>query len=39
DIQITQKLKLAAKQLDMSVIDHIIVTENGYFSFADEGIL
>ncbi|HRZ32013.1 MAG TPA: DNA repair protein RadC, partial [Flavobacterium sp.] len=34
DIQITQKLKLAAKQLDMSVIDHIIVTENGYFSFA-----
>ena len=39
DIQITQKLKLAAKQLDMAVIDHIIVTENGYFSFADEGIL
>ena len=39
DIQITQKLKLAAKQLDMSVIDHIIVTEYGYFSFADEGIL
>lgn len=39
DIQITQKLKLAAKQLDMSVIDHVIVTENGYFSFADEGIL
>jgi len=39
DIQITQKIKVAVKHLDMSIIDHIIVTENGYFSFADEGIL
>ena len=39
DIQITQKIKVAVKHLDMSVLDHIIVTENGYFSFADEGIL
>lgn len=39
DIQITAKIKVAAKQLEMYVIDHIIVTENSYFSFADEGIL
>ncbi len=39
DIEITQRLKLAARQLEMSVIDHIIVTENGYYSFADEGVL
>lgn len=39
DVEITQRLKLAARQLEMSVIDHIIVTENGYYSFADEGVL
>ncbi|MDP2161805.1 MAG: DNA repair protein RadC [Flavobacterium sp.] len=39
DIEITQRLKLAARQLELSVIDHIIVTENGYYSFADEGVL
>jgi DNA repair protein RadC len=39
DIEITQKLKLAARQLELSVIDHIIVTENGYYSFADEGVI
>lgn len=39
DKQITRKLKEAGKQLDISVLDHIIVTETSYFSFADEGIL
>jgi DNA repair protein RadC len=39
DIQITQKIKAAAKQLDFSLLDHLIVTEHAYFSFADEGIL
>ncbi|WP_291113905.1 RadC family protein [Flavobacterium sp. UBA6135] len=39
DIEITQKLKSAARQLELSVIDHIIVTENGYYSFADEGVM
>ena len=38
DIEITKELKLAGKQLDVRVLDHIIVTENGYFSFADDGI-
>ncbi|WP_027138471.1 RadC family protein [Gaetbulibacter saemankumensis] len=39
DKQITQKLKLASESLDIKVLDHLIITENAYFSFADEGIL
>ena len=39
DIKITKKIKLAAESLDISIIDHVIVGEHGYFSFADEGIL
>ncbi len=38
DIQITKKLKLAAIQLEIKILDHIIITEKGYFSFNDEGI-
>lgn len=38
DIQITKKLKIAAKQLDLTILDHIIITEASYYSFADEGI-
>lgn len=36
DIAITQKLKTAGKQLDIPVLDHVIITENGYLSFQDE---
>ena len=39
DKQVTQKLSIAAQSLDLRVIDHVIITENGYFSFADEHIL
>lgn len=39
DKQITRKLKEAGKHLDIPVLDHVIVTEKSYFSFADEGIL
>jgi len=39
DKDITQKLKIAAQSLDIKVIDHLIVTEKAYFSFADDGIL
>ncbi|NJX14802.1 RadC family protein [Tamlana crocina] len=39
DKEITHKLKLAAQSLDIKVLDHLIVTEKAYFSFADEGIL
>lgn len=38
DLEITKKLKLAGNQLDVKVLDHIIITENSYFSFQDEGI-
>ena len=38
DKEITQKLKIAGKQLDVVVIDHIIITETGYYSFQDDGI-
>jgi len=39
DKSLTQKIKEAACLLDINVIDHIIVSEDGYFSFADDGIL
>jgi DNA repair protein RadC len=39
DEQLTQKIKEAASFLDITVLDHIIVSEDGYFSFADEGLI
>ena len=39
DEDLTKKIKEAARLLDITVLDHIIVSENGYYSFADEGIL
>ncbi len=39
DKQITQKLKQAGETLDIKVLDHLIITENAYFSFADENII
>ncbi|GAA4805805.1 RadC family protein [Litoribaculum gwangyangense] len=39
DKQITNKLKIASECLDIKVLDHLIITEKAYFSFADEGIL
>ena len=39
DKNLTQKLKTASESLDIKVLDHIIVTEMSYFSFADEAIL
>ena len=38
DKQMTRKLKAAGQNLDIQVLDHVIVTENGYYSFNDEGI-
>ena len=37
DMNLTTKLMAAAKNLDMTIIDHIIVTDGGYYSFSDEG--
>ena len=39
DEDLTYKIKEAAKLLDIRVMDHIIVSHEGYFSFADEGLL
>ena len=39
DIKITQKLKTAGESLDIKVLDHLIITEKAYFSFADESMM
>ena len=39
DEDITNKIKQAAAYLDIKVLDHIIVSEEGYYSFADEGMI
>ncbi|VAW18300.1 UPF0758 family protein [hydrothermal vent metagenome] len=39
DKQITQKLKAAAMALDIKILDHLIITQKDYFSFADEKLL
>ncbi|WP_299711857.1 DNA repair protein RadC [uncultured Tenacibaculum sp.] len=39
DKQLTQKIIKAGEALDIKVLDHLIITEKDYFSFADEGIL
>jgi DNA repair protein RadC len=39
DIGLTQKLKEGASLFDIKLLDHLIVTDNSYYSFADEGII
>jgi DNA repair protein RadC len=39
DEELTTKIKEAARFLDIRVLDHIIVSDDGYYSFADEGLL
>lgn len=39
DKQLTNKLVAAAKSLDIKVLDHLIITEKAYFSFADENLI
>ncbi|NOZ46938.1 MAG: JAB domain-containing protein [Chlorobi bacterium] len=39
DSDITQKLKDAGKTIDINVLDHIIITEENYYSFADNGLI
>jgi len=38
DEELTVKIKEAAKYHDIKLIDHIIVCNEGYYSFADEGL-
>lgn len=39
DIQLTKKMVDAGKVLEINVLDHLIVTDMGYYSFADEGMM
>ncbi len=39
DKKLTQKIKQAGSNIDIHLIDHLIITENNYFSFADQSIL
>jgi DNA repair protein RadC len=39
DKELTQKIKQAGTLFDIRILDHIIVSEYGYFSFADEGLI
>jgi DNA repair protein RadC len=39
DEALTQKIKTAAAYLDILVMDHVIVSEEGYYSFSDDGLI
>ncbi|MDO5510500.1 MAG: DNA repair protein RadC [Weeksellaceae bacterium] len=39
DIQITEKIKQSAELMDIKLLDHLIITQTAYYSFADEGKL
>jgi DNA repair protein RadC len=39
DEQLTQRLGQAARTMDIKLLDHVIIGEEGHFSFADEGLL
>jgi DNA repair protein RadC len=37
DLELTKKIKEAGKMLDITLLDHLIITTGGYYSFADSG--
>ena len=39
DIKITSKITHAGKTMDIQLLDHIIIADNSYFSFSDEGLV
>lgn len=39
DIRLTRKLTEAGRLMEIQVIDHLIVSQHGFYSFADEGLL
>ena len=39
DKEITRKIKEAGKHMDIPVLDHVIIGNGSYFSFADEGLI
>ena len=39
DITLTKQMVAAGKTLEINVLDHLIISEQGYFSFLDEGMM
>jgi DNA repair protein RadC len=39
DVDLTRKMKEAGKILELLLLDHLIISERGYYSFADEGVI
>ena len=39
DIEMTRKFKEAGRILEVAIVDHLIITKTGYFSFADQSML
>jgi DNA repair protein RadC len=39
DIELTKKIKKAGRVLDINLLDHLILTKDSYYSFADEGLI
>ena len=39
DINLTKKIKKGGELLDINVLDHVIITEKDYFSFADKNMM
>jgi DNA repair protein RadC len=39
DLRLTRKVSEAGKLMEIQVVDHLIVSQHGFFSFADEGLL
>ena len=39
DLKITERLKKAADMLEIKLLDHVIIADKSYFSFADEGLI
>ena len=39
DIELTRKVKEGGKLLDLNILEHLIITKDGYYSFADEGMM
>ena len=39
DIKITKSIKEAGKIMEIPLLDHLIIVETGYYSFADEGLI
>lgn len=39
DLDITKKIKIGSETLDIKLLDHLIITKSGYYSFSDNGDL